>query len=72
MTAPTGLYAHRLPSREPTLKEAAMEAAIAAELDQAFGLNETRRDDAREALLAALAKRGIGRELAVGMGRVLR
>jgi hypothetical protein len=69
MTAPTGLY--HAPERDPTLKEAAMEAVIAAELEQTFGINEARRQAARERLLEAFAKEGIDEGLMIGMGRVL-
>jgi hypothetical protein len=59
--------------REPTLKEALMEALMAQMLARAFGDERLcdKARDAREALYDAFARHGVDRELAGKIGDVL-
>lgn len=80
--APSGLYAGKLPTREPTLREALLGALEASEtLSAYYALPmpeepvceelEERRHDAEQALYAAFARCGIDKALANKIGRVI-
>lgn len=78
-------FADKTPAREPTLKEALMEAVLAEQIESAFSFSDEwagpgdTRDIAlhrkalatREALYAAFARHGIDKALVDKIGRVL-
>lgn len=77
----TGLYAHQLPPRKPTLRQLAVRAVqtdAAVTAVYAGGASHAMIDaaedaqfEAREALYEALAEHGIDRALADSLGRIL-